>query len=62
MIELGHAEDMGGMKERFEKVEEYPGEFRSLYVSAHENNLRVFICRGPKMSYSKMLDMGKFYY
>lgn len=62
VIQLGHAEDLAGTRKRFEKVEEFPEEFKSPYVTAHENNLKVFICRDPKIPYPKMLDMGKIYY
>jgi len=62
VLQLGQRRDFNGMKERFKEVEKFPGEFTNPYVTNHENNLVVYICRGPKISYSKMLDEGRFYY
>ncbi len=50
------------MKKRFEDVVIYPGEFKNPYVTSHENNLIIFICKNPKIPYAVMLDKGKFYY
>jgi uncharacterized membrane protein len=50
------------LKERFGSVERVDGSFESPYVSAHENNLTVFVCREPKISFAEMLEMGKTYY
>ncbi len=62
VLQLTHADDYDRLKERFESVEPCEGEFSSQYVSAHENNLKVFVCRGPKMPFAEMLERGKFYY
>ncbi|MDE3056700.1 MAG: hypothetical protein KGJ59_01915 [Bacteroidota bacterium] len=50
------------MKNVFETVEVYPGEFTSEYVTSHENHLKVFVCRGPKIPPIEMLERGRFYY
>jgi len=62
LLQLGQNEDYSGLKERFEIVDQFDGEFTSQYVSSHENQLKVFICRKPKISFIKMLERGKFYY
>ncbi len=62
VLQLGQPRDFNGMKERFNDVVEFPGKFTNPYVTNHENNLVVFICREPKILYSKMLDEGRFYY
>ena len=59
---LTNAEDADGLKERFERVDEFDGEYSSPYVSSHENHLRVFICRNPRLSLAEMLERGKTYY
>jgi hypothetical protein len=50
------------LKEGFESVEPFDGEFTSPYVSSHENHLKVFVCRGPRSSLAEMLERRKFYY
>ena len=62
VIELGKHENLDALKNQFKDVEEFPGEYTNPYVTSHENNLKVFICRGPKMPYSEMLEKGRFYY
>ena len=62
VLQLGKPEDINWIKERFKKVEQFPGEYTNPYVTPHENHLVVFICREPKIPYSKMLEQGKFYY
>lgn len=51
-----------GLTRLFDEVEMHPGIFRSEYVSHHENNLVVFICRGPKMPLIEMLERSKNFY
>ena len=62
VLQLTNDNNIEKMKERFEYVEKYPGEFTNPYVTSHENNLIVFICKNPKIPYREMLDKGKFYY
>jgi hypothetical protein len=62
VLQLLQAENYDGLKERFESVEPCDGEFSSPYVSSHENNLKVFVCRGPRSSFAEMLERRKFYY
>jgi hypothetical protein len=59
---LGQDHNYAGLKEWFEAVDAFPGEFKNNYVSFHENNLKVFICRGLKIPYTEMLERGKFYH
>ena len=51
-----------GLTRRFDKVEMHPGIFKNDYVSSHENNLVVFICRGPKIPPIEMLEQSKNFY
>lgn len=51
-----------GLTGLFDKVEMHPGIFRSEYVSDHENNLVVFICRGPKIPPLEMLERSKSFH
>jgi hypothetical protein len=62
LLQLGHERDLEGLKNVFETVEVYPGEFTNEYVTSHENHLKVFICRGPKIPPLEMLERGRFYY
>jgi MFS family permease len=62
VLQLGRSDDYEGLKRRFENVEPCDGEYSSKYVSFHENNLKVFVCRNPKMPFAQMLEMGKHYY
>ena len=62
LLQLGHEEDYNGLKERFNVVEILPGEYKNPYVSDHENNLRVFICRQAKLPYIEMLERSKNYH
>jgi len=48
-----------GLTGLFDKVEMHPGIFRSEYVSDHENNLVVFICRGPQIPFIEILKHSK---
>lgn len=62
VLQLTSDRDINRLKGLFENVGIYPGEFTSPYVTSHENNLRVFICKDPKIPYSEMLEKAKFYY
>ena len=62
VLQLTGDKNTDRLKKLFENVEIYPGEFASPYVTSHENNLRVFICKNPKIPYSEMLGKAKFYY
>lgn len=62
LLQLGHEEDYNGLTERFNVVEIFSGEYKNPYVSDHENNLRVFICRQAKMPYMEMLEQSKNYH
>jgi hypothetical protein len=59
LLQLGQDGNYNGLNESFEVVEIFPIEFKSKYVSWHENNLKVFICRNPKIPYSEMLERSK---
>jgi hypothetical protein len=62
LLQLGQERDYNGLKELFNEVEIFPGEYKNLYVSDHENNLKVLICRQPKMPYIEMLERSKNYH
>jgi hypothetical protein len=62
LLQLDNEEDFNGLTRLFNSVEVYPGIFKNDYVSSHENNLVVFICRGPKIPPIEMLERSKNYY
>jgi len=62
VLQLEQEQDYNGLKDLFGGVEIFPGEFTNKYVSDHENNLRVFICRQPKIPFAEMLERGKNYH
>jgi hypothetical protein len=62
LLQLEQEDELTGLQRVFDKVEIYPAVFRHNFVSPHENNLVVFICRGPKIPPIKMLEGGKNYY
>jgi len=62
VIKLGYERELKGLKEYFESVEVFPGEYINPYVTSHENHLKVFICRNPKVPYAELLERGKFYH
>jgi hypothetical protein len=53
---LTQKDNVDRLKESFESVHPAEGEYSSPYVSYHENNLRVFICRGPKIPLPALLE------
>jgi len=62
LLQLDNEDDYHGLTHAFDSVEVYPGIFKNDYVSSHENNLVVFICRGPKISPLEMLERSKNFY
>lgn len=62
VLQLDNEDDYDGFKNVFNEVEIDSGKFSSNYVSAHENNLRVFICRKPKYQFSDLLERSKIYH
>ena len=62
VLQITKPEDINRLKELFKDVEQFPGKFTNPYVTSHENNLVVFVCREPKIPYSEMLEKAKFYY
>ena len=62
LLQLDNEEDYDGLTHSFDSVEVYTGMFKNNYVSAHENNLVVFICRGPKIPPIEMLERSKNYH
>ena len=62
LLQLDNEEDYVGLTHAFDSVAIYPGVFKNNYVSDHENNLVVFICRGPKIPPMEMLERSKNYY
>ena len=59
LLQIDNEEDYDGFTRAFDSVEVNPGVFRNKYVSEHENNLVVFICRGPKIPPMEMLERSK---
>lgn len=59
LLQLDNDRSYEGLTSLFDEVEMHPGIFRSDYVSHHENNLVVFICRGPKIPPIEMLERSK---
>jgi len=59
LLQLDDDISYDGLTRLFEKVEMHPGIFKNDYVSSHENNLVVFICRYPKIPPEKMLERSK---
>lgn len=62
LLQIDGENSYNGYKELFDSVEVYPQKFSNPYVTSHENNLRAFICRGPKIPLDSMLEKGRFYY
>jgi hypothetical protein len=59
---LTQARNEERLYEFFTEVAAAEGEFSSPYVSHHENDLRVFICRGLKLPPIQILERTRFYY
>jgi hypothetical protein len=62
LLQLDNERDYSGLKNLFDSVEIFPGKYTNKYVSDHENNLVVFICRGPKIPPIEMLERSKNYH
>jgi hypothetical protein len=62
LLQLDNEGDYVGLTNLFDSVKVYPGIFKNNYVSDHENNLVVFICRGPKIPPIQMLERSKNYH
>lgn len=62
LLQLDNEEDFNGLANLFDSVDVYPGIFKNNFVSDHENNLVVFICRGPKIPPIEMLEQSKNFY
>lgn len=62
LLQLDDDISFDGLSHLFDKVEMHPGIFKNDYVSSHENNLVVFICRGPKIPPIEILKQSKHYY
>lgn len=59
LLQLDNEHDYQGLTQLFDDVQIHPGIFTNDYVSTHENNLVVFICRGPKIPPIEMLERSK---
>jgi len=62
LLQLDNERDYNGLKYLFDSVEIFPGKYTNNFVSDHENNLVVFICRGPKIPPIEMLERSKNYH
>jgi MFS family permease len=62
LLQLGNERDYNGLKQLFDQVELLPGMYKNKYVSPHENNLVVFLCRRPKIPLIEMLERSKNYH
>lgn len=62
LLQLDDDISYDGLSQNFDNVEMHPGIFKNDYVSFHENNLVVFICRGPKIPPIEMLKRSKHFY
>jgi len=62
LLQLDNQDSFAGLSRLFEEVKIYPGIFKNDFVSDHENNLVVFICRGPKIPPIEMLERSKNFY
>ncbi len=59
LLQVGKESYVNGLKEVFDSVVIFPGKFSNSFVSPHENNLVVIICRGPKIPFIDMLEGSK---
>jgi len=62
LVQIDNDDSFEGLHRLFEEVTVHPGIFKSNFVSDHENNLVVFICRYPKMPPEQMLEKSKNYH
>lgn len=61
-ISLEHPDGLHGALEEFESVDTINAVYTNPYVTFHENNLTVFICRNPKIPFNEMLEKIRYYY
>ncbi len=59
LLQLDDDDSFGELSRLFDEVKVHPGIYKNNYVSPHENNLVVFICRYPKMPPEQMLEQSK---
>lgn len=59
LLQLDDDRSYDGLLRLFDKVEMHPSIYKNEFVSDHENNLVVFICRGPKIPPMVMLERSK---
>lgn len=62
LLQLDNEDSFSGLSRLFDEVKIYPGIFKNDFVSDHENNLVVFICRYPKIPPEQMLERSKNYH
>ncbi|MFZ1520344.1 MAG: glycosyltransferase family 39 protein [Ignavibacteriaceae bacterium] len=62
LLQLDDDDSFGDLSRLFDEVKVHPGIYKNNYVSPHENNLVVFICRYPKMPPEQMLERSKNYH
>jgi hypothetical protein len=62
VLQMDQPGNLERYKRLFEDVELTDGEYTSAYVSDHENHLRVYICRNPKIPLAEMLEKAKHFY
>ena len=61
VLMLAYTGSYEGLKEQFESVEPCDGVYTNPYVSHHENNLKVYVCRGSKRPLPELLERGRVY-
>ena len=62
LLQMDKFDSLHSYKSIFDSVEVFNKQFTNKYVSGHENELAVFICRGPKYPFTQLLDRGKNYH
>ena len=59
LLQIDNEEDYDGFTRLFDSWKFIPVYLENNFVSDHENNLVVFICRGPKIPPIEMLERSK---
>lgn len=62
LLQLERENAYEGLSRVFSSVTPVGEVFRNPYVSSHENNLRVFLCRGPRIPPAEMLERARTYH
>ncbi|MFA6597457.1 MAG: glycosyltransferase family 39 protein [Ignavibacteriaceae bacterium] len=62
LLQMDNIRSLEDYQSLFDSVQAYGNVFQNQYVSSHENNLVIFICRGAKYPLRRLLDMGKSYH